>query len=136
MRRTLFGVLISMIIGGLAFIIALQDPIAFLLNVYALPFIIFYGIPVARIAHKLVKQEKQCPSTKRLFVYLVMGAWLPAIYFTTIYLTQAVYYDDFVGAGVFIVIFMVFAFGFWLGEELFERTKIKEWTEADLSRTS
>ena len=65
-----------------------------------------------------------------------MGAWLPAIYFTTIYLTQEVYYDEFAGAGVFIVTFMVFAFGFWLGEELFERTKIKEWTEADLSRTS
>lgn len=125
----------SLIIGGLGFIIALQHPVAFLLNVYALPFIIFYGIPVARIAHKLVKHEKQYPSAKKLFVYLVMGAWLPTIYFTTIYLTQEVYYGELEGAGVFIVISMVFAFGFWFGEELFERTKLKEWTEPDLSRT-
>lgn len=130
-----FGVIMSIVIGGVTFIGAFHHLFAFILTVYAVPFIIFFGIPVARIAHKLVEHEKQCPSAKRLFVYLVMGAWLPLIYFTTIFLTQEVYSDEIAGARVFIVVFMGFAFGFWLGEELFERTKLKEWTEPDLSRT-
>ncbi len=134
MRRTVFGVLMSMIIGGVLFIGAFHDPIAFVFTIYALPIIIFYGIPVARIAHKLT-DAKQWSSTKRLFVYLVMGGWLPAVYFTTIYLTQDVYYNVFAADVGFIVTAMVFAFGFWLGEELFERTKLKEWSAPNLSST-
>lgn len=135
MRRLVFGVMMSMVIGGLTFIGTFQHPFAFIFTVYALPFILFFGIPVARIAHKLVEHEKQCPAAKRLFIYLVMGAWLPLIHFTTIFLTQEVYDGELAGVGFIIVVFMVFAFCFWLGEELFERTKLKEWTEPDLSST-
>lgn len=129
-----FGVIMSMFIGGIGFMCFFLHPVGFLFSMYALPFILFYGIPVASIARKLTA-EKNRPSTKRLVMYLIMGGWLPANFFSTIYLTQDVYYNVLAVDVGFIVISLVFSFGFWLGEELFERTKLKSWTDPDLSRT-
>lgn len=133
MRRTLFGVLTSMIIGGLGFAAGFEHPGAILINVYAFPFIIFYGIPVSMMAHRLTRKEKHWAASKRLLVYIVMGGWLPALLGSIAYFTQGIY--DVLEVFL-IVIFMLFAFGFWIGEELFERTKLKEWTEADLSKNN
>lgn len=131
MRRTAFGVFVSMIIGGIGFIILFGDLNAILLSVYAFPFLIFYGLPVAWMAHQLTHDEVEWPALKRLLVYIVMGGWLPILigFIVSLYNEP---YD--VLAVIVIVLSMIFAFGFWLGEELFVRTKLNECTEPNLMK--
>jgi len=131
MRRAAFGVFVSMIIGGFGFIILFGDLNAILLSVYALPFLIFYGLPVAWMAHQLTHDDMEWPALKRLLVYIVMGGWLPILigFMVSLYNEP---YD--VLAVIVIVLSMIFAFGFWLGEELFDRTKLNECTEPNLMK--
>ena len=131
MRRTVFGILISMVVGGLSLAALFNEIFAFLLGLYGLPFVIIYGIPVSIMAHKLTNGDNHYGGLKRLLVYIVMGGWLPALVGVVVLLTQGLY--D-VGWIAIIVISMIFAFGFWLGEEFFERTKLKEWTQPDLAK--
>ena len=131
MRRAAFGVFLSVIIGGIGFIILFGDLYAILLSVYAFPFLIFYGLPVAWMAHRLTHDDMEWPSLKRLLVYIVMGGWLPILigFMVSLYNEP---YD--VLAVIVIVLSMIFAFGFWLGEELFDRTKLNECTEPNLTK--
>ncbi len=131
MRRTAFGVFVSMIIGGIGFIILFGDLKAILLSVYAFPFLIFYGLPVAWMAHQLTHDDEEWPALKRLLVYIVMGGWLPILigFMVSLYNEP---YD--VLAVIVIVLSMIFAFGFWFGEELFDRTKLNECTEPNLMK--
>jgi len=131
MRRTVFGVLMSMIVGGLGLAALFGEILAFLFSLYGFPFVVLYGIPVALMAHKLTKNELRFPALKRLIVFIVMGGWLPS--FVGIFGAALYGYYDVLWVAI-IVISMIFAFGFWIGEELFERTKLKEWTEPDLSK--
>jgi hypothetical protein len=131
MRRTVFGVLMSMLVGGLSLAALFGEIFAFLLSIYGFPFVILYGIPVGLMAHKLTKEERRFPALKRLILYIVMGGWLPSF----LGMFGAVIYGYYDVLFVIVIVFsMIFAFGFWIGEELFERTKLKEWTEADLSK--
>lgn len=131
MRRAAFGVFVSMIIGGFCFIIVFGEFIAILLAVYAFPFLIFYGLPVAWMAHQLTHDDLEWPALKRLLVYIVMGGWLPIFIGLIVYLNNEPY-----DASVLIVIIlsMVFACGFWMGEEFFDRTKLNECTEPNLMK--
>ena len=131
MRRTIFGVLMSMLVGGVSLAALFGEIFAFMLSIYGFPIVVLYGIPGALMAHKLTKDERRFPALKRLILYIVMGGWLPSyvgMFCAVIYGYYGVLFVT------FIVLSMVFAFGFWIGEELFERTKLKEWTEADLSK--
>ena len=56
MRRTVFGILISMVIGGLSLAALFNEIYGFLFALYGFPFVIFYGIPVSIMAHKLIYQ--------------------------------------------------------------------------------
>ena len=131
MRRAAFGVFVSMIIGGVGFIILFGEIYAILLSLYAFPFLIFYGLPVAWMAHQLTHEDMEWPSLKRLLVYIVMGGWLPILIVFIGYLNNEPY-DPL--AVIVIVLSMIFAFGFWLGEELFDRTKLNECTEPNLTK--
>jgi len=128
----------SMVIGGLSLAALFNEIYAFMFAIYAFPFVILYGIPVAIMAHKLTMNDKRFPALKRLLVFIVMGGWLPSFVGMVIYLLYGldeIYgFDEMLWVAI-IVISMIFAFGFWLGEELFERTKLKEWTEPNLSKS-
>lgn len=121
-----------MVIGGLSIAALFNEVPAFLFAIYGFPFVILYGIPVSVMAHKLTTNDLRFQSLKRLLVYIVMGGWLPSLVGMIIHLSQGLY--DVLWVAI-IVISMVFSFGFWLGEELFERTKLKDWTDADLTQT-
>ncbi|MET1013710.1 MAG: hypothetical protein ABWX61_04285 [Paenisporosarcina sp.] len=130
-RRAVFGVFVSMIIGGLGFSILFGDFFAIIISVYAFPFLICYGLPVAWMAHKLTKNDLAWPAAKRLLVYLVMGGWLPTIMGFIVHLAWGI--SDNLGV-IIIILAMNFAFGYWLGEEIFERTKLRAWTEPNLMK--
>jgi len=128
----------SMGIGGFSLAALFNEPYAFMFAIYGFPFVILYGIPVAIMAHKLTIFDKRFPALKRLLVFIVMGGWLPAFVGTVIVLLygqdEMYGFDEMLWVAI-IAISMIFAVGFWLGEELFERTKIKNWTEPDLTKT-
>ena len=131
MRRAAFGVFVSMIIGGFGFMIFFGEIYAILLSLYAFPFLIFYGLPVALMAHKLTQDDMEWPALKRLLVYIVMGGWLPILVGFIAFLNNQPYDELTV---IVIVFSMIFAFGFWIGEEFFDRTKLKECTEPNLMK--
>ncbi|WP_019414737.1 hypothetical protein [Paenisporosarcina sp. TG20] len=130
MRRTLSGLLTSIVFGGVCLFIVFQG-IGYIMTVYAIPFILLYGIPVNLMAHALTIHEKRYAALKRLLIYVTMGGWLFAL-ISLIYFIKGLYTND--PANFFIFLSMFFALCFWLGEEVFERTKLKEWTNPDLSK--
>ena len=83
------------------------------------------------MAHQLTHDDLELPALKRLLVYIVMGGWLPILigFIVSLYNEP---YD--VLAVIVIILSMMFAFGFWLGEELFDRTKLNECTEPNLTK--
>ena len=130
-RRSVFGVLMSIIFGGVCLSIVFPEGYGFVITVYAIPFILLYGIPISVMAHKLTSHEKRFAKLKRLVIYVVISGWLYAL-ISLIYFAQGQYESD---PWTFVIILsMFFALCFWLGEEIFERTKLKEWTEPDLTK--
>lgn len=131
MRRTVSGLLTSIFFGGVCLFIVFPGGIGYIMTVYAIPFILLYGIPVSLMAHALTIHEQRFATLKRLLIYVTMGGWLFAL-ISLFYLLKGLYTNG--PSNFFIFLSMFFALCFWLGEEIFERTKLKEWTNTDLTK--
>lgn len=131
MRRTLSGLLMSIVLGGVCLFLVFPDGVGYVMAVYAIPFILLYGIPVSLMTHALTFHEQRFVTLKRLIIFVTMGGWLFAL-ISLFYFVKGLYTNDPFNFLIFLSMF--FALCFWLGEEVFERTKLKEWTNPDLTK--